>query len=309
METHETTPSKSLVWLTAVRPFAYTASVLTVVLGAALARYAGYPTRWGPLVITLLGVLCFHTSANLMNDCFDHKRGLDVQVLPTSGAIVRGWLTGRQAFRAAAALLVAGVICGLVLMWHAGPVVLLIGVIGAICALGYTTPRYCFKYGGGGDLAILLAFGVLPVFGTFWVQARHFDWLPVLWSIPLSMPAVGIVHANNWRDIARDREVGCRTLAGMLGSSGSAWYYRLLVLGPHVFIALMIALRLLAKAPAAGPLAVGLALLALPLAIRLTRIHPDRDPGEFSMLDGRTAQLHMVFGLLLSLAFLMGRAT
>jgi len=111
-----------------VRPFAYTASVLAAALGAASARHSGYPVRWGPFGVTLLGVLCFHTAAHLRNDCFDHRRGLDTQVLPTSGAVVRGWVTEKQAF--------------------------------------------C--------------------------------WLPVLWSVPLSLLTVGILHANNWRDIETD---------------------------------------------------------------------------------------------------------
>lgn len=294
-------------WAVAVRPFAYTASVLAVALGEAIAWYSGYPVRWGPLVLTLLGVLSFHTGANLLNDTFDHRRGLDTELLPTSGAIVRGWLTETQVFRAAVTSLIVGALCGLVLVWYAGWVVLLLGVAGAICALGYTTPRFCFKYMGGGDAAIFLSFGVLTVFGTFWVQSGHFDWLPILWSIPLSMLTVGILHSNNWRDIERDGHAKCRTIAGFLGPSGSARYYRFLILGPYAFIALMALYRCLRGAPVSGPLTVLLAFLSLPLAIRVARISPERDPAAFAMLDGRTAQLHLVFGVLLTIAFVVGR--
>jgi len=299
--------SKDRVWLTAVRPFAYTASAMAVALGVAIARHAGYPIRWVPLAITMLGVLCFHTGANLLNDCFDHRRGLDTQVLPTSGAVVRGWLTEAQVFRAAAFAMALGAACGLFLAWHAGWVVLLLGALGAVCALGYTTPRFCFKCLGGGDFAIFAAFGVLPVFGAFWVQTRQFDWLPVLWSVPIAMLAVGILHANNWRDIESDPGRGCRTIAGMLGVRGSARYYRLLVLGPFGLAGIYILPGCFSSLAVQTPPAVLIAFMALPLAIKLSSIKRSENPQAFAMLDGKTAQLHLLFSVLASVGFLLGR--
>jgi 1,4-dihydroxy-2-naphthoate polyprenyltransferase len=305
-----TTPanvSSLRVWLTAVRPFAYSASVLPVILGAAIAWYLGHPIRWALLAVTFVGVVCFHTGANLLNDCFDHRRGLDRDVLPTSGAVVRGWITEGMAFRVAWALLIAGAVCGFVLVRQAGWVVLLLGAIGAVCAAGYTTGGFCFKYAGLGDAAIFVAFGVLVVFGTFWVQARAFHWLPILWSAPLAMYTVGILHANNWRDVPTDPGRQCRTVASRLGRGGSARYYRLLTMGPFVLVGAFI---LLGRIPSVGlptPATAALAFLALPLAARLSRTGPDPEPEPAPLLDSRTAQLHMLFGLLASAGFCIGR--
>ena len=223
-------------WITAVRPFAYPASCTPVLLGLAIAYHAGHAARWGRFAVTLAGVFCFHTAANLLNDVFDYRRGLDRDVRPTSGAVVRGWLTERQVLRAALGLLTVGVLCGLWLAYVTGWPILLLGVAGAVIALGYTGPGFCLKYAGLGDAAIFLTFGVLPVLGTFWVQAGSFSWLPVLWSVPLGALTVGILHANNRRDLATDPTMGCRTLASRLGEQGSARYYRLLLLGPFVFV-------------------------------------------------------------------------
>lgn len=297
--------SRLAIWLTAVRPFAYSASVLAVVLGLALARYLGHPIRWWPFVLTLVGVVCFHTAANLLNDCYDHWRGIDRQVLPTSGAVVRGWLTERQVFRGAMVCLAIGAACGLVLVYHAGWVVLLLGAIGSVMVLGYTTPGFCFKYAGLGDLAILCAFGVLPVFGTYWVQARTFSWAPVVWSLPLVCYTVGILHANNWRDLASDGGQGCRTVAGLLGDRGSAWYYRSLVLGPFVFLGIsMLAGSFFGSSQ--PPPTVALAYLVLPAAAKLATVDRQRDAGALARLDAKTAQIQMGFGILLALGFFVG---
>ncbi|MEI7435764.1 MAG: prenyltransferase [bacterium] len=302
MDTPQNIP-RIKVWLTAVRPFAYTASALAVVLGLAIARYSGYPMQWAAFTVTLLGVLCFHTAANLLNDCFDHRRGLDTQIIPTSGAVVRDWITEAQAFRAASALLAVGVICGLFLTWYAGCVVLLLGLLGFLFAIGYTTPRFCFKYIGLGDFTIFFSFGILVVFGTYWVQARQFHWLPVLWSVPPVLLTVGILHANNWRDIESDPSKGCRTVASVLGSRGSEAYYRMLVLGPFVLVAAYLLLDLFPELGIHTPLTTLAAFLALPLAVRLVRVKRHGTPEQFAMLDSGTAQLHLVFTVLCSAAF------
>ena len=301
------TPSRVTVWLTAVRPFAYTASVLTVLLGLAIAVYAGFPVRWGLLALTLLGVVSFHTAANLLNDCFDHRRGLDTEPFPTSGAVIRGWISEQQALRAGAVLLAVGVASGLVLTWLCGWPVLAIGIVGTAIALSYTLPGFCLKYRALGDLGVFLSFGVLPVLGTFWVQTGTFNALPVLWSVPLCSYTVAILHANNWRDIETDRAAGCRTFAGILGVEGSRRYYRLLVLGPYVLAAALAAGGYLFAPGAGGPLTSLLVVLSAGLAIKLTRVDAGRDAPVFAMLDGRTAQLHLAFGLLLVVGFFLGR--
>jgi 1,4-dihydroxy-2-naphthoate octaprenyltransferase len=307
LETENKIPGPATVWSTAARPFAYSASALAVSVGFALASGEGQPIHWGPLAITLLGVLCFHTGANILNDCFDYQRGLDTEVLPTSGAVVRGWITESQALKAGGGLLAVGVLCGLALTWYAGWVVLLLGVAGALCAVGYTTPRFCLKYAGGGDLTVFLAFGVLVVFGTFWVQTRRFDWLPILWSLPVALLTVGILHANNWRDLASDPGKGCRTVASRLGSRASGHYYRVLVLSPFGLVGLY---ALLGRFPQLGlptPIATLLAFLALPMALRLARAADPDLTVVPALLDARTAQLHLLFCLLCSAAFFISR--
>lgn len=295
-------------WLITVRAFSFTASFTSVLLGLALAAYGGYPVRWDLFAVTLVGVLFFHTAANLLNDCYDHRRGLDAQVVPTSGGVVRGWISESQAFRVAIGFLAAGVVCGLFLTWQAGWVVMLLGGIGALIAAGYTRSGFCFKYAGLGDLSIFLAFGVLPTFGSYWVQTGHFSWLPIIWSIPVAAFTVGILHANNWRDLNTDPAKGCRTLASMLGDKGSAAYYHVLMIGPFVMTLVLCALAFVPGMPSnLAPVTCVIVLLAAPLAIKLMRTDRTHSAGVFVMLDGKTAQIQLLFGILLPVAFISAR--
>ena len=295
------------IWITAVRPFAFTGSALAVALGAALAFYDGAAIGWGSLLLTLLGVVLFQSGANLLNDCFDHRRGVDTEAMPTSGAVVRGWLTGQEALRAGWLCLALGAACGLVLTALAGWPVLALGVVGTALAAGYTTAGFSLKYAGLGDLSVFLAFGMLPVFGAYWVQARAWAWHPLLWSLPIVSLTVGILHANNWRDLVTDPARRCRTVANLLGERGAERYYRFLVLAPYALVLSYVAAGRAGGLALPAPWTVLAVLVSLPLAGRLLRVNRMRDPKRLAMLDGLTAQLHLVFSLLLAAAFVVAR--
>ena len=303
LQNSEQQPSVAKKWITAVRPFAYTASVLPVLLGLSLSFYNGYNISWLNFIITVLGVICFQSATNLINDCYDYKRGLDKVITPVSGAVVRGWLTGRQVVFAAMIFMLLGCACGFFLVVVAGWPVLLLGVIGVLISLGYTRNGLCLKYVGLGDLSVFMALGVLPVLGSYWVQAQEFSWTPFLWAPVISLFTIAILHANNWRDLEGDKDSSCRTVAGMLGAHGSSIYYRLLVFGPFALITLFVGLSYLPGVSYDAPLTTLVTLLALPLIIKLTKVNPENDMGTFVMLDGKTAQAQLVFGLLLAAAF------
>lgn len=292
-------PSPFRVWRVAVRPFAYSASVLPLLLGSVLALHAGVPFRWMPFLLLSLAVLFLHSSANLLNDGYDFRRGLDQTVLPGSGAVVRGWLSVGQVHRAAAVLLCAGIICGVFLVWMTGWMLLVPGLAGMALTLGYTRKGRSLKTMGLGDVTIFAAFGLLPVCTAWWVQTGAFSWQPLPWSFPLGLLSVGILHANNWRDIERDTDRKCMTLAVRLGSAGSMRYYRVLLLAPFALVVAYVSAGRLTAYPSISPPAALGTLLCLPSALKLGMRDWRDDPQMFARLDTRTARLHFLFGILL----------
>jgi len=289
-------------WLLAARPFAFPHTLVPVLLGAGVAHYGGAAPRWGLLAVTMGGVLLFHTATNMLNDYWDYERGLDREADPGSGALVRGMLTPQQVLWAAICALLTGAACGLYLVAEAGWPVLAVGLVGASIGVEYTAPPARLKERGLGDAAVFLGCGPVPVFGSYWVQAEQFSWLPVLWSVPPALLVVATLHANNWRDAEADLAAGCRTVAGLLGDGASAAYYHALIFLPY-------ALVIVYTVHGYGPYSALWALLALPLCVRLARDtgkrHADAREGRmpFISLDTRTAAAGLVFGLLLAAGF------
>jgi len=298
------TPSLPKKWLIAARPWALPASTMPVVFGTSMAVVVG-GARLAPFrfLLALLAMIVLHSAANMLSDVFDARRGLDKDVTPMSGAIVRGWLSGGAVAAGSAVLFAVGVAAGLWLVALTGTTLLLIGIAGVMIGASYSL----LKYHALGDLAVFLNFGLLGSLGAWVVQTGSFSWVPVVWTVPMAMLVVAVLHANNWRDIASDGERRVRTFASILGDRGSFIYYGILIFGSMILIfALMSVPRLVSFGLAAMPWRFVIVLLALPRTLILwgrakRRLQP-LQPLDFVILDGATAQYNLIFGLLCTAA-------
>lgn len=296
-------------WLVAARPWALPASSMPVVFGTALAWVIGdTPLSVGRFLWALLTMMVLHSAANMLSDVFDDRRGLDGarDPAPVSGAIVRGLLAGRQVLRGALLLFALGTASGLLLALQTGTALLVVGALGVAVGASYSL----LKVFALGDLAVFLNFGLLGALGAWIVQARSFSWLPVVWAVPMALLVPAILHANNWRDAGKDRELEVVTVASLLGDHGSLVYYGALLFSPFLLTpALMAIPRFSGCGLRPMPLTFLLVFLALPNALRLwgraVRRAAPRSPLDFLALDGATARHNLLFGLLATAAVLL----
>ena len=285
--------------LLATRPFSFTVTVFSILIGALLAPEIN--GMW--LALTLLGGILVHAGINVLSDYNDWKRGADTwRVLGSSRMLVDnqmnpktllmwGWLL----FLFAAAI---GAAVYFLRTEHIGWVIL----AGAFLGLFYTMPPIGLKYRALGDIAVFLAFGPLMSLGSWMIQTQQpFSWEPVLASIPLGLLTIAILHANNYRDIEDDRRAGYVTMAGLLGPKGSAYYYAFLIIAAYVSLGLVVITGFLT------PWAL-LAFLSLPWAIKNINIALRPQRVAFFFLDLLTAQLHMFFGLFMTAGLIIDKS-
>ena len=291
-------------WIIAARPWALPASTMPVIFGTSLAVVVGHVSLDVPgFLLAFLGMVVLHSAANMLSDVFDYDRGLDKIVTPVSGAIVRGWLSSRQVKTVALVLFTLGSLIGLLLVFMTGTVLLIVGAVGVVIGLFYTV----LKYHALGDLAVFLDFGILGSLGAWIVQKESFSWIPILWTIPMAMLVSAILHANNWRDTVSDKKQNIITIAALLGDKLSFVYYSLLLFFPFIMVLGFIILpRIFFLGLIPMPYTFFLTVLAVPNAVKLwkraVRRHEPRQPMDFIILDGATAQHNLVFGLLCTAA-------
>lgn len=299
MEAGPARPGFLGTWWVALRPFSLPASTMPVLFGTALAATVGGASlRPIPALLALVSMALLHGAANVLNDVYDFRKGLDRVVVPASGAVVRGLLAPAEALRGAVVLFAAGCLIGLALAWLSGWQVLAIGLAGVAIGVLYSATPLGLKYRALGDLAVFLDFGLLGALGAWTVQTGAAAWLPVLWAVPFSLLVVGILHANNWRDIRGDTAGGFSTVASLLGDRRSRIYYALLILVPFPLVVLFMVAPL---GPPPMPPTFLLVFLALPAALDLLR-RARKEAQGFVALDGATARLNLLFGLLSSAA-------
>jgi 1,4-dihydroxy-2-naphthoate polyprenyltransferase len=297
-------PSPVQKWIICIRPFSLPASTMPVVFGTVCAVVIG-GADFNPLLFAMafLGMLLLHCGANVLSDIHDFNRGLDVEPTPVSGGVVRGLITKPEALKGALIFFSLGSVLGLLIAWLTTPLILVVGIIGVLIGAFYTAGPVALKYRGLGDLSVFLNFGILGSLGAWIVQTGSFSWIPVIGAIPMALLVIGILHANNWRDMASDRKGGIVTVASLLGDHGSLHYYRVLLFLPFILVLLfMAAPRFFPDFPFHLPLTSAIVFIGFRHALALHRKALLRatpaEPMDFITLDGATGQFNLLFGLL-----------
>lgn len=301
-------------WFISARPFSFPASVMPVIFGTALAvMFGGAGFRPLLFAAALLGMVLLHAGSNLLSDVYDYRKGMDRVVTPVCGGVPRGLITLRQSAVAGIICFSAGALLGLFLAWKSGWRLVPLGIIGIIIGVFYSFGgAFALKYHAFGDLAVFLNFGVFATLGSWFVQTGSFSLFPALMAVPSGLLIIGIVHANNWRDISEDSDAGISTMAMLLGDRGSFCYYTFLILAPFAFIVVLILMPFISHSFSMFlPSSFAVVLLVLPQARKLITTASSRLTGDgsaaFITLDGATAKFNIIFGLACTGALFLDR--
>jgi len=300
-----TVPQRSSLslWVQAVRAFSFTASVIPVLVGGLFALGATGPKRWALLPLAVLGGLLLHAGTNLINDYYDFKRGVDREgTFGSSGILVAGLMPPRSIFLGALVAFGLTVAIGVVLVAVRGWPMLLLGGIGLLGGYLYSGRPVGYKYIALGDPLVFVLMGPLMVIGGYLTVTGQYHHNVLLLSLPIGCLVAGILGANNLRDIKDDGEAKVNTLARLLGRRAGKVEYLLLVLGAYGSVGALVLTKVLSPwtllVLVSGPIAVKN--LALVLRSR------EDEAQDLATADVATAQLHMIFGVLLGLGVVLG---
>lgn len=207
------------IWLNAARPRTLPAAVAPVLVGTAAAvSTVGELPRLGGFLAALVASILIQIGTNLANDYSDAKRGADsTDRLGPVRVTSAGLLTPKRVLHATwAAFGLAGLI-GLYLVWLAGPVILVVGVISIAAGALYTGGPRPYGYAGLGEVFVFIFFGLVAVNGAFYVQLETLNWGVFGISAAVGFLSTAILVVNNVRDIDSDRRAGKNTLAVRIG--------------------------------------------------------------------------------------------
>ena len=287
----------------ATRPKFFPASVLPVLAGTAWGAQVAGRFDAAVFALALVATVCVHAGANVLNDVGDDSGGTDRQnddrIYPYTGGsrfIQTGIMSSSGMARLGISLLAVAALSGLLLLMMKGTMVLWFGVAGVLLAVLYSLGPVRLASIGLGELAVGVAFGVLPVVGAAWLQSGLLDVDALLFALPISAWVAAILLINEVPDIAADGATGKRTLPVRLGLGGTSVLYFIIQAFAAAVVAWMVVRGQVPTWAAGAPIV--LLVLAARSAAAIRQGIADR-PGMTKGIEG-TLGIHTIGSLWLS---------
>jgi 1,4-dihydroxy-2-naphthoate polyprenyltransferase len=309
----KTKHSKLKTFILASRPQFLTASISPVLVGSSLGFAIAGTFNWPLFLLALFGMMALHAGANIANDYFDSLSGNDwanKNVTPFSGGrqfIQQNILSPKITLAAALFCLALGATLGLAILYLTHSLfILILGLVGLLGGFFYTAPPVKLGYRGVGEIAIAFLFGILPVYGSYYLQTGLIDIIPLPAACVVGILIFLIIFVNEFPDLPADATVNKKTLIVLFGVPVSVWIYRIAVISifPIMFTGAFVSKLMLWP--------VGLYFLfGLPVsiaAINFVNVHDVSTPGPTQhRACAITIILHLIGTIALAIGFIISR--
>ena len=263
--------NKLLLWIKETRPQFLTLSVALTFLGTAMAWCYG-PVN---LIYALLGgisLMLTHGSANAINDYFDYKSGIDLEVERTpfsggSGLLKANKVTISQTLWIGIITSLAACAIGIFFCIVKGWLLLPLLIVAILCLVLYTpvilrTPWPEWSPG--------LGLGILPLMAFYFIQFGSYNWMILIASVPSAILIHNLLLLNEFPDVEADRNGGRKTTPVYFGLDTSVTLFRRATVTVYIWIVGCV-LATLTTGILFMPVYALLAFLSLPWALKAIR--------------------------------------
>ncbi|MFT4856502.1 MAG: 1,4-dihydroxy-2-naphthoate octaprenyltransferase [Algoriphagus sp.] len=240
------TPSKSVkdriqtkkeAWLHAIRLRTLPLALASILAGSFLAANFNI-FRWEILVLAALTTIFLQILSNLSNDYGDTINGADHADRQGPIRAVQSGLISLLEMKKAMYLFGAlSLISGLLLLFFAVQSMTLfliflgLGLAAIWAAITYTSGSNPYGYAGLGDISVFIFFGILGVFGTFFLHSLTLNLSGIWIAIALGLFSTSVLNINNIRDIESDFSAGKKSIPVRIGKKAANLYNWFLILG------------------------------------------------------------------------------
>lgn len=292
--------SKLRIWIEAARPQTLAAAFVPVIVGAGLA-FHDQLFDWAPTTVALICAFLIQIGTNFANDYFDFIKGADTdERIGFERATALGLISAEEMKGATYITMGLAFLLGLYLVWHAGWVILALGIASLLFGVLYTGGPFPLAYNGLGDVFVFIFFGIVAVMGTYYVNALTWSMDSFWASVAVGALCTNILVVNNLRDVEQDGRAGKNTLGVLLGEQALRWEYTLmLILAAAIpfYFYLRLGYGMLVLLPIIG----------MPLGVYLLNVvWNETDKSRLNKTLERTAQFMTLYGILFCTAFVLG---
>lgn len=206
------------IWFRVIRVRFLLASVIAVSVGLAINWRQNHIIDPLDAVLTLAGVMALHASVDLLNDYWDHKRGIDTATKRTkmsggTGVLPEGLLKPSTVYRAGIGFLILGSIIGFYFVFTDG--IIIAAILGfAILSIYF----YSTKIVDSGLAEFFVAVkGAMIVLGTYFIQSNQITAESILGGIVVGVLSSIVLFIASFPDHDADKSKGRKTLVITVG--------------------------------------------------------------------------------------------
>jgi 1,4-dihydroxy-2-naphthoate octaprenyltransferase len=225
------------IWLRAIRIRFLLASVIAVSNGLAIAywKYATIDPLYA--VLTYIGVVFLHASVDLLNDYWDHKRGIDSATKRTkfsggTGVLPENLLTPRTVYMAGIIFLILGASIGAYFVAIRGITIAVILSFAVVAIYFYSTR---IVNAGLGELFVAIK-GAMIVLGTLYVQNAVLEPAALYGGAIVGILSATVLFINSFPDYEADRSKGRHTLVIILGRKTASVIFPIFIITAYALV-------------------------------------------------------------------------
>lgn len=179
----------------AVRPWSFSASITSTLLGLCLAWKENQSIDGIQALLTTITILFIHSAGNLVNTYYDFANGFDTKD-SDDRTLVEKLLSPNEIVACITEFYIMGIVSFVAVYLRADvnnlPLIALFlsGVLGSFIYTG----GIGLKYIAFGDVLIFLTFGVLTTVFAFFVQTGEIPVKIIVYALPLALNTEAILH-------------------------------------------------------------------------------------------------------------------
>ena len=299
---------KLILWIMETRPQFLLLSIVLTFLGTSIAWLHG-AIDLGHALLAGLGLTLTHGSVNAINDYFDYKSGIDLNVERTpfsggSGLLPEGKLPLKHALGVGIVTSLAALAIGIYFVVVSGWQLVPLLIVAALCLVLYTpvilkTPWPEWSPG--------LGLGILPIMGLYFVQTGSYGWVVLAASVPSGILVHNLLLLNEFPDVEADRKGGRKTTPVLFGMEAAGRLFRIATVSVYVWIGGCVLATVL-TGTVILPAYSMITLLTLPFAMKAMRGSREyADRGRLLPALGSNVAFILLTQVLLGAAFVLER--
>lgn len=267
--------SKVWPWFRVTRPTFLLGSVALAILGTSIAWWDG-SFNLSNAILAFLGLLLWHTSANVLNEYSDFRSGIDARTRRTpfsggSGVLPAGLLSSRSVLHLGLLLFAMAIPIWIYLIVMKGLLLLPLLLAGGLCVFLYTPVLTKQRLA---EVSSSIGIGMLPILAFYFVQTGGYTLEVCLVAVASGLLLFDVHLLAEFPDVEADVVGGRKTLPITLSRNGASYVYVAAGLAFYAWIAAWAATGLM-------PRTVLFTLMTLPIYLLTVR-------GAFDYRDQKT---------------------